>query len=986
MNSEQWARVTALFHEARVHPPTERERWLANQCGDHAIRREVLAMLHAYDTDPEFLEQSAPELRREVESLLAHEIAGTGSPQMPDADSTLGADALNARQAERVGQRIGAYDLVSELGRGGMGEVFAAVRADGQYDQKVALKLIRAGYATAGVVERFRTERQILAGLDHPNIARLVDGGTSDAGAPYLVMELVEGVPIDEFCDARNLSVTERLQLFLPVCSAVQYAHQRLVIHRDIKPANILITANGVPKLLDFGIAKMLDPAGITAETMMGPFTPEYASPEQVRGESVSTASDVYALGVVLYRLLTGRSPYQLASRAPGELAAAITSQEPERPSTAVTRDQNPPDEQNMSSRLQRRLRGDLDFILLKALRKEPEKRYTSAEQFGEDIRRHVDGLPVAARKGTWNYRAGKFARRHRTMVAAAMLVLLTLVSGIIVTAREARIAEAQRRRAEARFNDVRKLANSLIFEVHDSIQYLPGATDARHVILQRALEYLDSLARESENEPDLLRELAAAYSRVGAVQGNPAVINLGDAKAALISLRKAIEMRETLARSNPRNRPDQVELAAAYLDYASFQGRAASVSEGYAYAQRGLAILEREGQSAPNELRIVNLSLRALRTLGELQVGEGLSGSVGSPSAGLADLQRASHFAERAIELSPADPLIRVQQAGVEIVLGDAFLKLGDRPQTVPHYQRALDLLDPMVRRGDSLVASFNTAVLHGKMGDVALIEGKTSQAVPDYEEALKLISRLAAADPRNEAIRGQEAISLVALGHALLELGRTDEGVRYARQALARLDANAASTTRIHSIEVLIRGWLGEALERQGNIREASHEYAVSKELMEAVRAGGANDRRVQGYFASATIRFAATLVKLGDVDKATQEYEQARTVLEPLVKAHPEDHELAYVLAETYTAEGTMSATRAQHTRAEAERLAEWTTASAWFRKSLNTWSTVPHPTRISTSGFEVTIPTEVSSRLAQCDRAIAVLGGRSRAQQP
>jgi non-specific serine/threonine protein kinase/serine/threonine-protein kinase len=960
MNSEQWARVTALFDAACACPPADRDRWLIDHCDDEAIRAEVAAMLRTYETNPEFMEQPVAEFPRAVESLV-------------------GAQGIS------VGRRIGAYDLVSELGRGGMGEVFAAVRADGQYDQKVALKLVRAGQASADVVERFRAERQILAGLEHPNIARLVDGGTTDAGTPYLVMELVDGVPIDEFCRARGLSIAERLRLFRQVCSAVQYAHQRLVIHRDIKPANILVTADGIAKLLDFGIAKILDLAGNTEETMLRPFTPEYASPEQVRGEPVSTASDVYALGMVLYRVLTGRSPYHLKSGTPGELAAAITSQEPERLSTAVTRsDENPPAERTTSSRLQRQLRGDLDFILLKALRKEPEKRYTSAEQLAEDIRRHLDGLPVAARKGTWNYRAGKFARRHRTMVAAAALVLMTLVGGIIVTAREAQVAEAQRRRAEARFNDVRKLANSLIFEVHDSIQYLPGATDARRVILQRALEYLDSLSTESENEPDLLRELATAYSRIGAVQGNPSGANLGDAKGASVSLQKSVEMREDLARTNPRNRSDQVELAVAYLDYSSYQARAASVSAGFEYAQRGLAILEREMPSAPNELRVVIQSVRALQILGELQVGEGLSGNVGTASAGLADLQKASRLAARTIELSPSDPLVRSQQARIEIVLGDAFLKLGDRPQSLPHYQHALDLFDPLVRRGNNLTAEFDTAVLHGKMGDVALIDGKTSEALPYYEEALRQSTRLAAADPHNESIRQQEAISLVELGHALLELGRTDDGVRYARQALAKLDAKPASSVLIRATEVLIRGWLGEALERQGKIREASHEYSVSKEVMAAVRAGGVNNRRLQGFFASATVRLAATLVKLGEIDRATEEYEQARILLEPLVKANPGDHEIAYVLAETYTAEGTIAATRAEHARTDVAKLAEWTTASAWFRKSLDVWSTVPHPTRISTSGFEVTIPTDVSSRLAQCDRAIALLGGGSGAQ--
>ena len=939
MTTEQWARVTALFEEACACPQAERECWLASRCDDAVVRGEVEAMLRAYATNPDFMEEPGSQVRRDVESLLS------------------------AHAREGVGSRIGAYDLVAELGRGGMGEVFAAVRADGHYDQKVALKLVRAGHATDGVVERFRAERQILAGLEHPNIARLVDGGATEGGTPYLVMELVDGVPIDAFCDTRGLSIAERLRLFLHVCAAVQYAHQRLVIHRDIKPANILVTGDGTPKLLDFGIAKVLDPAGNTEETMLRPFTPEYASPEQVRGEPVSTATDVYALGMVLYRLLTGRSPYHVATRTPRDLADAVTSKEPERPSAA-----------------RRELRGDLDVILLKALRKEPDRRYSSAEQFAEDIRRHLEGLPVAARKGTVGYRAGKFARRHRTMVAAATLVLVTLIAGIVVTVRQSRIAEDHRRRAEARFNDVRKLANSLIFEVHDSIRDLPGATGARRVILQRSLEYLDSLARESDNnEPDLQRELATAYSRIGVVQGSPGSMNLGDEKAAAVSLQKAIHIRESLARAHPDNRADQVELASAYLDYGTYEAKAASVATGYEYVQRGLAILDRERPSAPNDLRILNLSVRALRDLGEFQVGEGLSGSVGSPAEGLVSLQKASQLAARAIELAPSDPLLAAQQAGVEIVLGDAFLKLGDRPQTFPHYQRGLDLLAPLAERGDNLLAAYNTAVVNSKIGDVWLIEGKTAQALPYYEESLRRSVRMSAADSSNQGVRQQEAISLVALGHALLELGRADDGIRYAQRALARLDPARRTTASDRAVEVLIRGWLGEALERQGRIREASHEYALSQQVMGALLAGGVNDRRVHGFWAAATVRLAATLVRLGDIDKATQEYGKARNLLEPVVRANPGDHEIAYVLAETYTAEGNMAAVRARGARTPADRLEGWTTASSWFRKSLSTWKTVPNPARISTSGFEVMVPAEVSRRLAECDRAVIALGG-------
>ena len=357
----------------------------------------------------------------------------------------------------------------------------------------------------------------------------------------------------------------------------------------------------------------------------------------------------------------------------------------------------------------------------------------------------------------------------------------------------------------------------------------------------------------------------------------------------------------------------------------------------------------------------------------------------VGTTSAGLASLRKASRLSDRAAGLSPSNPVIVVRQAHVEIILGDAFLKLGDRPNALLQYQRALDLLDPIVQRGDDLVASYNTAVVNGKIGDLWLIDGKTSQAVPYYAEALRPMSRLAAAEPHNETLQREEAVRLVSLGHALLESGRTDEGLRYARQALAKIEADSTSTPLVRSTEVLIRGWLGEALERQGKVREASHEYAISRELMSAVRAGGADDRRVRGYFAAATDRHAATLVKLGDIDTAMREYEESRILLEPVVKANPEDQELAYVLAETYTAEGTIAAARAGRARDRAEQLANWRGASAWFRKSLNTWSTVPHPTRISTSGFEVTLPADVSGRLARCDREITSLGGSSHARE-
>ncbi len=314
MKPERWKLVREILDNAIALPEGERTGYLREVCsGDRELREEVESLLQSHnDAGSVFLKAPAMDLK--------NMLSGSGNT------------------TDRVGRRIGVYQIVEEIGRGGMGEVYRAIRADGQYDRQVAIKLVRVGLDTPTLLERFRHERQILASLDHPNIARLYDGGTSEEGIPYLVMELIEGQPIDQYCDAHNLTVAERLKLFTQVCAAVQYAHQRLVIHRDIKPGNILVTAEGVPKLLDFGIAKIVDPAAGTETTLVRPMTPEYASPEQIRGDAITTATDVYSLGVVLYRLLAGRSPYPETVRTPLEFARAICEYEPVRPSTAALR------------------------------------------------------------------------------------------------------------------------------------------------------------------------------------------------------------------------------------------------------------------------------------------------------------------------------------------------------------------------------------------------------------------------------------------------------------------------------------------------------------------------------------------------------------------------------------------------------------------------------------------------------------------------
>jgi serine/threonine protein kinase len=474
MTPERWQQVSEALDKVLRSPESQRLAYLAQ------------------------IATADPELHKEIESLLAsHQQAGAEFLNTPALQTTQD-DAEAGQLRTLLGQRLGAYQIVELIGAGGMGEVYRAFRADDQYRMQVALKVVRGGYDSSFVFRRFKNERQILASLDHPNIAHLLDGGTTVQGAPYFVMELIEGESIDRYCDHHNLNTSDRLKLFLQICSAVQYAHQRLIIHRDLKPGNILVTADGVPKLLDFGIAKILDPGAVTGGveatlTQFRALTPSYASPEQINGEPITTASDVYSLGVVLYELLTGHHPYQLAGDTPEKVARAVCEVEPKKPSSVVRQIISPSSGHDLpaagsalttrdAEKLRKKLRGDLDNIVLMALRKEPQRRYGSVEQFAQDIRRHLENLPVIARKDTARYLASKFVARHKAGVAVTAGAAVIVLAALLVTLHEASIAQR-------RFNDVRRLANSMIFEVHDSVAKVPGTTAARKLIAQRSLE-----------------------------------------------------------------------------------------------------------------------------------------------------------------------------------------------------------------------------------------------------------------------------------------------------------------------------------------------------------------------------------------------------------------------------------------------------------------------------------------------------------------
>ena len=763
---------------------------------------------------PAFLDQECKgdsELRHEIESLLAQQQGSSGFLEEPALG--LAAENLVRDGACAPGQILGDYKILSFIARGGMGEVYLA--RDRQLERKVALKLIRRGMNSAEIVRHFQREERLLASLNHPNIAQLYGGGVTPDGMPFFAMEYVDGQRLDEHCAERSLTTRQRLELFRKVCAAVTYAHQRLVIHRDIKPANIRVTAEGEPKLLDFGIAKLLEPETSLGQeptlTLASAMTPDYASPEQVRGETVATTSDVYSLGVVLYRLLTGQGPYRTKTTRPEELARAITDQEPERPSTALANNQK------SAIRNQQSLEGDLDNIILQAMRKEPERRYTSVGQFSEDIRRHLEGLPVTACRDTWSYRSAKFFRRHRVGAAAAALVLLSLIAGIVATAFEARRADRQRDLAERRFDDVRQLAHSLMFDIHDSVQNLQGSTPTLRLIVSRALEYLDRLAHETGDNPDLQRELATGYEKIGDIQGNPYSANLGDTDGALTSYRKALAIRKALRNSEPEIEM-QMELGRTYRGLGDILEQKGNVADCISNYRRSLSIFQQLAATKGADFAVQDELARAYGTM-----GDGLARTAHGAAERLACYQKALSMrqgllakkpSDRKMRRAVADSFLKVgiamdarqpgagenARSGAQMLeslsaedpddararreVGFAYYDLGgilvaakDYAGALPARQKAFAIRQEIARHDPkNAQAAFDFAVAHADLAEVLALTGGVSDALEHAQASLKILEQLSAADPTNAVYRRNLGLAQERMA-AVSELAGRDE-----------------------------------------------------------------------------------------------------------------------------------------------------------------------------------------------------------------
>jgi non-specific serine/threonine protein kinase/serine/threonine-protein kinase len=745
-----------------------------------------------------------------------------------------------------------------------MGVVYRA-RREGDVAQEVAVKLI-GRFAVGLSLEQFRTERTILARLEHPAIARFIDAGSTPEGQPYLVMEYVRGQPITEHAARRRLDVPARLQLFRAVCAALQYAHRNLVVHRDLKPSNILVTEEGAPKLLDFGIAKLLEPAADGASptvTLLRPFTPEYASPEQASGAPISTASDVYSLGVVLYELLTGVRPLALLGLEPEAALRLIATRVPAPPSAARA---------PTAPAWPRALAADLDTIALTALRKEPERRYPSVDALAEDVRRCLDGLPIQARPDTLRYRAAKFVRRNRGGVAAAAVVVLALAGGVAATARQARIAEANRQRADRRFADVRRLANRLLFDIYDSAEPLPGSLATRQLVVESGLEYLQSLSAEAGDDPGLLFELGIAWRRVGDVQGMPTSSSLGKTADALSSYASALALFDRLIGA----RPDEPK----YL-----YERAQTLAHlGGALAERG----DFAGARRRHE--------EALVLYREL-------------------------FVTRAFVEARYD----VIQSHVD--LGDDVWWQGDLPGAVQRYREGIPLLEAwQAESPDNRKVLRGFGVVHQRLGDAAWAQGDWAEARRHFEASLAVDERLTALSPDDAEVRRDLATDASRLGVVKVREGRLAEAEPYLRRALEireRLSEAAPFDQRALRDLAESSELLGDVATRRGRPEEGERRLDAALEARQ--RSLSADPASVPSRIALAeTLALrAATRRRAGRIAPALADQREAVRLGDALLQDHAE---LPYVAqrAASFWAQLADTLDGAPATRAEACRL--------------------------------------------------------------
>lgn len=785
------------------------------------------------------------ELRREVESLLDARRGIRDFLETPPYETVFVYKNLENKV-------IGGYRLIRKIGEGGMGVVFLAEKTDPDFRRQVALKIVKTEVCSKKIFKRFNLERRILAQLEHPNIAHLIDGGKTSDGLPYLVMEYVEGVPLIEFAESRKLSLKKRLELFRQVCAAVSFAHRHAVIHRDLKPSNILVTSDEQVKLLDFGIAKLLSAdtlRRVETATTFRAMTPEFASPEQIKNEPATTASDTYSLGVVLYKLLTGHHPYKTNSENWNEIIRAACEIEPTRPSSLLQRqkqnDSNRQEDQNKKEQIitPQILRGDLDNIILKALRKTPERRYSSVEQFSDDLRRHLEGLPVSARPNTFFYRAQKFVRRNRLPVALTVLVILAMLGGIVAAGWQANRAERERARAERRFQDVRSLVNSFMFELNDEI--LKGQTQARELVVSRALEYLDKLSAESKDDFSLQRETAVAYLKIGDIQGKPYSPNLGNTNGALESYGKALSILEKLHNFNPKNREIKRDLALTLSGIGLLQNfRTMEREKSAQNLEKARVLLEDLAAAEPENLQTKRYLSDVYKSIADLPDEDS--------EEKILKHQKALKIREELLAIEPDNIKDLTATASIYQRIGTAYKNRAERlaKKNSTNVQEILNIYRNVLSNFIGSLSVYrnlmtiepNNSRHRRNFADILAMSlpikanlGDKSGVSEDYQSAIGIFEKLSADDPKNFEARFDIAFTEDYMCRSLVKLGSVKQALQNCRKAME----NGMSLLAIDSTNAEARKFVYESFLFFAEVLYKEKFYAESLKVLHQLNA---------------------------------------------------------------------------------------------------------------------------------------------------
>ena len=897
MKAEHWKRVNTLLAELIGVPEDERAALLDRLCaGDDGLRAELLG-------------------------LLAHEHA------LPDAVPSHLVDVWARDQDgdQWIGRRIGAFVLEERLGSGGSSVVFRA-RRDGDFAQLVAIKLLRTAAGDA-VVARFLREREILAALHHPNIAQLYDAGSSTDGTPYLVLEYIDGLSWDAWLRERRPQLTHLLQHFLRVCDAVLHAHQRLFVHRDIKPSNLVVDASDCPKLLDFGIAKLLaDSQGDELTRELGnSYTPAYAAPEQIAGTAVTTATDVHALGVLLYESLSGTHPYRKPGDSEQQVIRAVMELEPGKPSEAAAT--------SMLAQAAAGLRSDLDNIVLTAIEKDPARRYAGVGAFAADIRSAMAGHPIAARPHTWRYLTGKFVHRHRLPVAAGALALLAVLAASAVALWQGAIAVRERAASERRFEQVRQFTHAILFDYHEGIQKLAGSLPMQKRLVEDSLKYLEALQKEAGGDANLWEEIAEAWIKTGNLQGNPYVSNLGDFSGAARSYAQAAAAITHVPKESAAH---DFLLARVYAYQAHLKHQDGVLDKAQKAYEQSIAIYEAMPQPLRSATDVRLEHADTLEIFGDLLGREGQISMMQIERARTTYLQ-AAQLRMDTLAADPANPRVRYAVYKSRLREGEYWAGQGDMQRAERELLDTLGLIEALHGQSpDDAYLRREVALVHTRLVSVQDALDKIPESIDHALQATRMMETMLAADPENDTVRQGLTAACGWAARQLIRAQRYAQAGPIIERQIAvnqmRLDAAPGNADIEFSLSLAYRR-LGEQLSGLGRHEEAitTHERALA--LQEKVRALGAE---YELSHALSRLHIGRNQVALARLGAARASLDGAATQVAALLRKFPEADRFRSIEAEMLEAAGDAWTADAGGNGAAAER----------YRQALATWQGYEH----------------------------------------